>query len=100
MVMRKLSTEERWQAVGMSQTALNNRRVVQRVGVHHSVIDRLMDHFQATGTEEDRPRLGRLVKLPLERICSLLVVPGGIILPRLVVYLPVCISGAMCLFGL
>jgi len=59
MVRRKLSIAERWQAVGMSQTGLSNRRVAQRVGVHHSVIDRLMDRFQATGTVEDRPRSGR-----------------------------------------
>ena len=31
----------------------------QRVGVHYSVINRLMDRFKATGTVEDRPRSGR-----------------------------------------
>ena len=30
--------------------------MAQRVGVHHSVIDRLMDRFQTTGTVEDLPR--------------------------------------------
>ena len=59
MVRRKLSIAERWQAVGMSQTGLSNRRVAQRVGVHRSVIDRLMHRFQVTGTVDDRSRSGR-----------------------------------------
>ena len=59
MVRRKLSIAERWKAVGMSQTGLGNSRVAQCVGVHHSVIDSLMDRFQATGTVEDRPRSDR-----------------------------------------
>ena len=50
---------EVWQAVSMSQTGLSNRRVAQSVGVHHSVIDCLMDRFQATGTVKNRPRAGR-----------------------------------------
>ena len=38
------------------KTNIYTRKEVQRVGVvHHSVIDRLMHRFQATGTVEDRP---------------------------------------------
>ena len=96
MVRQKLCIAERWQAVGMSQTGLSNRRVAQRVGVHHSVIDR----FQATGTVEDRPRSGRPRKTtPREKR---LIARGARrdMLPRLVVYVSVCLLGAMCLFGL
>ena len=49
MVRKKLTLAERWQAVGMSQAGLSNKRVAGQIGVHHSVTDRLIQHLQATG---------------------------------------------------
>ena len=42
MAMRKLTLAERWQAVGISQAGLSNRRVAGQMGLHHSVFDRRM----------------------------------------------------------
>jgi len=38
-----------WRAVGMPYGGFSNRRVAGQMGVHHSVIDRLMQCLQATG---------------------------------------------------
>jgi IS30 family transposase len=62
MVRRKLTLAERWQAVGMSQADLSNRRVAGTMGVHHSVIDRLMQHLQATGMVYECLRSGKPCK--------------------------------------
>ena len=62
MVRRKLTLAERWQAVGMSQAGLSNRRVAGTMGVHHSVIDRLMQHLQATGMVYECLRSGKPCK--------------------------------------
>jgi len=40
----------------MSQADFRNRRVAGQMGVHHSVIDRLMQHLQVTGMVDDRHR--------------------------------------------
>ena len=42
MAMRKLTLAERWQAVGISQAGLSNRRVAGQMGLHHSVFDHRM----------------------------------------------------------
>ena len=51
-----------WQAVGMSQAGLSNRRVARQMGVHHSVIDCLMHCLQATGIVDEHPRSDRAQK--------------------------------------
>jgi len=43
----------------MSQTGVSNRRVTWKMGVHHSVIDRLMQRVQATRMVDERPQYGR-----------------------------------------
>jgi IS30 family transposase len=67
MVRPKLTLAERWQAVGVSLASFSNRRVAGQMGVHHSVIDRLMQRMQATRMVDEGPRSGRLAKLQLER---------------------------------
>ena len=51
-----------WQAVGMSQAGLINRRVAGQMGVHHSVIDCLMHRLQTTGMVDEQPLPGRPCK--------------------------------------
>ena len=58
MVRRTLTLAEKWQSVGMSQAAFSNRRVAGKMGVHYSVIDRLMQRLQVTGMVDERPRSG------------------------------------------
>ena len=67
MVRHTLTLAERWQAVGVSLASFSNRRVAGKMGVHHSVIDRLMQRMQATRMVDEGPRSGRLAKLQLER---------------------------------
>jgi transposase len=62
MVRRKVTTPERWQAVGMHNGGLNHRRVAGHFRVNHSIIVRLMQRFRQTGNVTDRPRAGRLRK--------------------------------------
>jgi len=59
MVGRKLTLAEKWQAVGMSQTGFSNRKVTEQMGVHHSVIDRLMHLLPVIEIVDERPRSGR-----------------------------------------
>ena len=59
MVRRKLTTPERWQAVGMHNGGLSHRRVADHFRVNHSIIIRLMQRFRQTGNVTDRPRAGR-----------------------------------------
>ena len=43
----------------MSQTSFSNGSVTEQMGVHHSVIDCLMQRLQATGMVDEHPRSGR-----------------------------------------
>jgi len=68
-----------WQAVGMSQAGLSNRRVAGQMGVHHSIIDCLMHRLQATGMVDEHsqscrarkttPREDRLIARCARRNC-------------------------------
>lgn len=55
----KLSTLDRGRALGWLQNDISGREVSRRLGVSHSVIQRLQARFQATGSAEERPRSGR-----------------------------------------
>jgi hypothetical protein len=46
----------------MAHAGFNNRGVAGQIGVHHSVIDRLMQHLQATAMVDERPRSGKTRK--------------------------------------
>jgi transposase len=59
MVRRKLTIPERWQAVGMHNGGLSQRRVTYYFRVNHFIIVRLMQRFRQTGNVTDRPRAGR-----------------------------------------
>lgn len=56
---RFLSTLQRGQALGWLQDGISFREVGRRLGVSHSVIQRLLERFQATGRADNRPRSGR-----------------------------------------
>jgi IS30 family transposase len=55
MVRRKLTLAERSQAVGMSQAGFSNRRVAGQMGVHHSAIDCVMQHFASYWMVDECP---------------------------------------------
>jgi hypothetical protein len=55
-----LTLADTWRAVGMSQEGFSNRRATDQMGIHHSVVDRLMQCLQATGMI-DEPREDRLI---------------------------------------
>ena len=46
----------------MSQAVFSNRRVAGQIGVHHFVIDCLMDRLQSTGMVDERPQPSRARK--------------------------------------
>ena len=51
----------------MSQASFSNRGVTGQMGVHHFVIDRLMQRLEATGMVDERPRYSRRRKTaPIE----------------------------------
>jgi len=56
---RHLTTEDAARAVGLLQAGSSQRQVGNRFGVSHSVIGRLWDKFQNTGTVKRRPQTGR-----------------------------------------
>ena len=56
---RRLSTLDRGRALGWLQEGISGREVSRRLGVSHSVIQRLQERFQTTGSVQDRPRPGR-----------------------------------------
>ena len=56
---RKLSTIDCGRAVGWHQEGISAQEIARRLGVSDSVIRRLLEHFQATGSTDERPRLGR-----------------------------------------
>ena len=62
MVRRKLTIQERWQAVGMHNGGHSHRRVADHFSVNHSIIVRLMQCFRQKGNVTDRPRAGRTRK--------------------------------------
>ena len=47
-----------------------------QIGVHHSVIDRLMQHLQATEMVDERPRSGRTRKTTPRENCHCVI--GGL----------------------
>ena len=57
-VMPRLSTEDRWQAIGMLRTGVAVRELTSRFNCHHSTIVRLNQRLEETGTVGDRPRIG------------------------------------------
>ena len=56
---RKLSALDQGRAMGWLQEGISAREVGRRLGVSDSVIRRLRDRFQATGSAEERARSGR-----------------------------------------
>lgn len=57
-----MTLTERWQTVVMLQTGFSNRRVADQMGLHHSVINSLMQHLKAIAMDDERPRSGRSSK--------------------------------------
>ena len=56
---RKLTAVDRGRALGWVQDGVSQREVARRLRVSLSVIQRLLQRFQATGNTEERPRSGR-----------------------------------------
>ena len=56
---RKLSTLNRGLAVGWHQKGISGREIARRLRLKNAVIQRLLEHFQATGSTDERPRPGR-----------------------------------------
>ena len=57
--VRKLTDEERAQALGRIEADIQPQDVPYQFNVHRSTIFRLRDRHRATGTISDRPRSGR-----------------------------------------
>ncbi|KAK7096213.1 hypothetical protein V1264_005533 [Littorina saxatilis] len=55
----KLTTLDRGRALGWLQDGVSGSEVSRRLGVSHSVIQRLHQRFQTTGSAVERPRSGR-----------------------------------------
>ena len=56
---RHLSVEAAAQAIGLLDAGLSFREVGRRLNVRHSVISRLRERHQQTGSVKQRPRCGR-----------------------------------------
>lgn len=56
---RQLSTEDRGRALGLIEAGFSLRDVARRLRVSPSVICRLRERYQTTGTTANRPRSGR-----------------------------------------
>lgn len=56
---QRLSTLDQGRALGWLQDGVSGREVSRRLGVSHSVVQRLYERFQTTGTTDQRPRSGR-----------------------------------------
>ena len=56
---RRLSALDQGRALGWLQDGISAREVGRRLGVSDSVIRRLRERFQATGSAEERARSGR-----------------------------------------
>lgn len=56
---RQLSAEDRGRALAWLDDGISGRAVSRRLGVSHSVVQRLWERFQNTGSTDHRPRSGR-----------------------------------------
>jgi transposase len=56
MAHRKLSDAERWQAVGMVRGGMSYKKTAERLNVSHSVIVRLKQRVNQTGSVKERKR--------------------------------------------
>lgn len=59
MAWRKLSDEQKWQVVGMSNTGASSWNIAEHFGVNHSIIVRLLQRYHADGTISERQQSGR-----------------------------------------
>ena len=62
MACRKLSDAERWQAVGIVRGGMCYRQTPERFNVSHSVIVRLKQRVDHTGSVKEHQRTGRSLK--------------------------------------
>ena len=62
MAHRKLSDAERWQAVGMVRGGMSYIKTAERFNVSHSVIVRLKQRVNQTGSVKERQRTGKPLK--------------------------------------
>ena len=62
MAHRKLSDAERWQAVGMVRGDMSYIKTAERFNVSHSVIVRLKQRVNQTGSVKERQRTGKPLK--------------------------------------
>ena len=58
--MSRLSTEDRWQAIGMLRAGVAVRELTSRFNCHHSTIVRLNQRHGETGTVDDRSIISQL----------------------------------------
>ena len=56
MAHRKLSDAERWQAVGMVRGGMSYKKTAERLNVSHSVIVRLKQRVNQTGSVKEQKR--------------------------------------------
>ena len=56
MARRKLSDAERWQAVGMVRGGMSYIKTAERLNVSHSVIVRLKQRVNQTGSVKERKK--------------------------------------------
>ena len=62
MTRRKLSDTERWQAVGMVRGGMSYRQTAERFNVSHSVIVRLKQRVNQTGSVQEHQRTWKSLK--------------------------------------
>ena len=55
----QLSTDARWQIIGMREAGMSLRQIAWRVGYHHSTISRIVNKHQNTNSVNDLPKSGR-----------------------------------------
>ena len=63
MTHRKLSDAERWQAVGMVRGGMSYIKTAERFNVSHSVIVRLKQRVDQTGSVKESQRTERSLKM-------------------------------------
>jgi hypothetical protein len=82
MAHRKLSDADRWQAVRMVRGGMSYIKTAERFNVSHSVIVRLKQRVNQTGSVKERQRTGKPLKttmrlLTIHRLRSVFAVLNG-----------------------
>ena len=58
MGTKSVSSETKWQAVGMHKTGMSNRAIGRQLGISEKCVRTTLANFKETGDVQDKPRSG------------------------------------------